>query len=307
MANDLRLMGGQNPADNPDLAHVNEGVGVKTLLSDRNDYPDTEAGVRDLARSEVLDAMKGPNTNLLSFIGDILGNLAQAILAGFSIGASAIGNLFTGIVDALSAGLDALGNALFGPDEVPVPDGLKAFRDGQRDILHRVDLLEGVAGYCAAYQDVNVNARWSTNLWRTLPFRGRLGPEKNIHVDEATGEMVLEQPGFYVIYSKVHAQGTLYTGRDYAYLRVQVLRPDGTIYSQGHLENDVPRNHSQSLAMTHPVVVSEPNCRVRVRVYSDNWRWWTGGSDYSTLHIVRHSADFANPGQRTVPDESNPN
>lgn len=174
-------------------------------------------------------------------------------------------------------------------------------------LLGRVDLLEDVQGYCAAYQSVNVSAEWDFfDKWRWLPYDEQLGPAKNMHVDPYEGEIVCHTPGMFTVYAKAHARGTNKGGNDYVYLDIVIFRPDDSVYDWTRVEKHVPLQHDQTVNVAWPFVVDFPGARVAVETYSDNFRWWDGGTIYSTLHVIQHSTEAVNPGQETVPDETEP-
>ncbi|AIT62186.1 hypothetical protein [Corynebacterium doosanense] len=220
-------------------------------------------------------------------------DLGSGLTAGFN-------NIIGGIGDAI--------RGIFSPGGIfaPVGEAIKPIRDGQLDLLERTDLLEGIQGYCAAYLTENINVEWSRDNWRDIKYSGRLGPEKSISLDPSSGQMVLGGGGLYTAYAKLHARRTSFTGGDYGYLIVEVLRPDSTVYSRSHSEFVIPRDREQTLFTAYPFVVPAEGYRVKVRAYSDNWRWWQGGTERSTLHVIRHSAVAENSGQQNVPDETQP-
>lgn len=178
--------------------------------------------------------------------------------------------------------------------------------DGQLDLGGRVDLLEGVQGYCAAYQSWNVNAEWGLDNWRWLPYDRPLGPAKNMNVDQSKGEIVLHTPGMFVVYAKAQARGTSFGGANFVYMDVVIMRPNGSTFTYTRVEKFVPPNQHQTVSVAWPFVVDFPGARVAVEVYSDNWRYWDGGTRYSTLHVIQHSNTSINPGSATVPDEIRP-
>lgn len=254
-----------------------------------------------------------------SIFDDILGaagSLGAAFASGFQgildgIGAiltgafEAVGAVFNGIVNGVRGLIGAIADGIRGllPSSSPFSPVQSAFRDGQRDITDRLDLLEGVQGYCAAFQSVNVNAEWGLDNWRYLPYDEPLGPAKNMHVDRDYGEIVLHTAGMFVVYAKAQARLTSYGGNNFAYLDLNILRPNGTVYSWTRVEKFIPYEQHQTVSVAWPVVIPFEGARVEVEVYSDNWRWWDGGTQYSTLHVIQHSNTSINPGQPTVPDE----
>ncbi len=220
-------------------------------------------------------------------------NLGSGLTAGFN-------NVIGGIGDAI--------RGIFTPGGIfsPVGEAIKPIRDVQLDLLQRTELLEGIQGYCAAYQSQNINAQWSQAGWRDLPYTAQLGPSKAISVDAVRGQMILQGPGMYVAYARAFARGTGFTGSDNTSMVIEVVDQAGTVQIQSFTEKFVPRGNDQTILSIFPFVVPAAGWRVRVRVYSGNWRWWDGGTSKSTLHIIKHSSSSENTGRATVPDESDP-
>lgn len=229
-------------------------------------------------------------------------NIVDEILRGAGGLGSGLAGGFAGLIGGIG---DAI-RGIFTPGGLfaPVGEAAQEIRDGQLELLDRVDLLEGIQGYAAAYQDVNINVEWSRDNWRDITYKKQLGPAKNISV-RPDGTMRLHHAGLFVVYAKIHAGATSFTGSDYCYLQIEVHRPDGSgVFSRAHMEKVVPRSREQTLSMSWPVVVPGEGYTVRVRAYSANWRWWKGGTQYSTLHVIQHSNDSQNLGQSTVPNET---
>lgn len=251
--------------------------------------PDNGAGMFDFGAGlgEVVQ-------NILNGIGSIL---SGAITVG--------GIIFDAVVQGVTDFLEGIAQAIGGllPSGSRFSPIQQAFQDGQLELKNRLDLLEGVQGYCAAFQGWNVNAEWGQGGYRWLPYDEQLGPAKNMHVDTYEGEIILHTPGMFVAYAKAHARSTSYGGNDYVYLDVIVMRPNGTEFTYTHVEKHVPRNHHQTIFVAWPFVVDFPGARVAVEAYSDNWRWWDGGTTRSTLHVIQHSNTSINRGSGTVPDE----
>lgn len=207
--------------------------------------------------------------------------------------------------EALGNVFNAVGNAIA---ELLFPNRVagtwqEKIKDGQLDIINRTDLLEGVQGYGAAYQTKNINVGNGSGGWRDIPFNKPLGPSKNITIDEARGELVFGGEGLHVVYTKVYANDSVFSGNDSVFLDINILYPDRSVYSWGRTIKHVPRGGAQSVSSTYPVVVPGPGYRVQVKVYSSNWRWFKGGTQFSTLHVIRHSSTAINPGEQVVPDE----
>lgn len=182
-----------------------------------------------------------------------------------------------------------------------------AFQDGQLALKNRLDLLDGVRGYCQAYMSQNVNGEWGTNNTRMLPFDAPLGPSRGAHVDAAKGGIVMDEPGLWTISLLCTARWTAYTSSwldtDSVRATLRVHRPDGSVYSQKVLQYLAGKS-AVTPTLSVPVVVDQPGYYVTVEAYSSRWRWWDGGTRYSALAVVKHDSRLVNPGQETVPDES---
>lgn len=217
----------------------------------------------------------------------------------------ALENLRSGVKDGFLAGIaDALRGVVRAPLFQDVAD---AFEDGQAALVGRLDLLDGVRGYCQAYMSRNVNGEWGTNNTRQLPFDAPLGPAKGAHVDAAKGGIVMDEAGLWTISLMCTARQTSYTSSwldtDSVRVTLRVHRPDGSVYSQKLLQYLAGKS-AVTPTVSVPVTVDQPGTYVTVEAYSSRWRWWDGGTRYSALAVVKHDNRVINPGADTVPDES---
>ena len=217
----------------------------------------------------------------------------------------ALENLRSGVKDGFLAGIaDALRGVVSAPLFQDVAD---AFEDGQAALAGRLDLLDGVRGYCQAYMSRNVNGEWGTNNTRLLPFDAPLGPSRGAHVDAARGGIVMDEAGLWTISLMCTARQTSYTSSwldtDSVRVTLRVHRPDGSVYSQKLLQYLAGKS-AVTPTVSVPVTVDQPGTYVTVEAYSSRWRWWDGGTRYSALAVVKHDSRTINPGADTVPDES---
>ena len=217
----------------------------------------------------------------------------------------AMGRIRTGVKDGLLAGIaDALRGVVRAPLFQDVAD---AFEDGQAALVGRLDLLDGVRGYCQAYMSRNVTGEWGTNNTRQLPFDAPLGPSKGAHVDAAKGGIVMDEAGLWTISLMCTARWTAYTSSwsdtDSVRVTMRVHRPDGSVYSEKLLQYLAGKS-AVSPTVSVPVTVDQPGYYVTAEAYSSRWRWWDGGTRYSSLAVVKHDNRVINPGTDTVPDES---
>ena len=215
-----------------------------------------------------------------------------------------VGNILAGIGQALTGGLGGIFQ--------PISDGMKPIRDAQLDLQNRTDLLEGVQGYAHAYMTRNVNAQWSFgNNWRTMPFDGQVGPSVGATV-RSDGRVEMGSEGLWLIYAKTHGRSTGFTGGGGVTMRVNVYRPDGSAYSSAYVRGTslvdagaiVSTYGNVSLVAVVPVVIDEPGCYVRVDTWTAAWRWWDGGTQLSSLSVVKQSSNTENKGSQTVRDET---
>ena len=217
----------------------------------------------------------------------------------------AINKLQTGVKDGFLAGIaDALRGVVRAPLFQDVAD---AFEDGQSALTGRLDLLDGVRGYCQAYMSRNVNGEWGANNTRLLPFDAPLGPSRGAHVEASKGGIVMDGAGLWTISLMCTARQTSYTSSwldtDSVRVTLRVHRPDGSVYSQKLLQYLAGKS-AVTPTVSVPVTVDQPGTYVTVEAYSSRWRWWDGGTRYSALAVVKHDSRTINPGADTVPDES---
>ena len=215
-----------------------------------------------------------------------------------------VGNILAGIGQALTGGIGGIFQ--------PISDGMKPIRDAQLDLQNRTDLLEGVQGYAHAYMTKNINAQWSLgNNWRTMTFDGQVGPSVGATV-RSDGRVEMGSEGLWLIYAKTHGRSTGFTGGGGVTMRVNVYRPDGSAYSSAYVRGTslvdagaiVSTYGNVSLVAVVPVVIDEPGCYVRVDTWTAAWRWWDGGTQLSSLSVVKQSSNTENKGSQTVRDET---
>lgn len=211
-----------------------------------------------------------------------------------------VGNILAGIGQALAGGVGGIFQ--------PISDGMKPIRDAQLDLQNRTDLLEGVQGYAHAYMTKNINAQWSLgDNWRTMPFDGQVGPSVGATV-RSDGRVEMGSEGLWLIYAKTHGRATGFTGGGGVTMRVNVYRPNGSVYSSAYVRGtslvDAVAYGNVSLVGVVPAVIDEPGCYVQVDTWTAAWRWWDGGTQLSSLSVVKQSSNTENKGSQTVPDET---
>lgn len=205
----------------------------------------------------------------------VRGNLFTRLLAGFlDLGQ---------FLDDLAKALKGLGN--FGPGP------LRDIRDGQLDLNNNVELLSPLQDYGSVY--MNTAQGWSQT--GEMPFTNQIGPMVGCH--RASGRIILDDKGLWDINAQLWFDYIdILTGE--VQWRIEVLRPNGTVYSQMQTRFD-DRNPHSSTNLTS-VVVPEAGYQVRVWVnYLANLRGILGGPNLNRLtvkHISRRT-DIGNTGQ----------
>lgn len=217
--------------------------------------------------------------------------LAEAFLNG--------GAVFENIVGLIG---DALAGLFAGK-----PGSLGEISDGQLALKNNLALLSGVRGFCAAYQVQNLNAEWNlVNNQRVHPFTEQLGPAKGAYVNPAVPGITFESKGLWWVHATIRARQTSFTGSDEVSMFVDVLRPDGSVYSPLIVDGR-PGPGFSSITATFPVVVPGPGYSVRVKSWTGRWRWWDGGTRYTRLAVLKVDNNTEGVGVDIVPDEPNPN
>lgn len=227
---------------------------------------------------------------------------------------SFFGTIIGGIGSALAAGIAGIGNTVGAWASSFFDSGaeVKDIRDGQEDLVNRLDLLAGVNGYVFSYMAENVNVEWSGNNWRDMPFSRQLGPAKEAGIEG--NRIKLHGKGLWLVMAKCTANPTTYGGSTLLKLQTDVYLPSGGSFHRSTAsagsggQGGIISNQTEGGVLdVFPVVVDEEDCTVGVQSYSGAWRWWQGGYKTSMLAAIRFSTDVVNPGDETVPNETNPN
>lgn len=208
---------------------------------------------------------------------------------------------------------------------------VKVLADGQLALQNQTELLNGVRGYCCAYQSLNITTGKTENLgslgifktWsaeeRLLPYNAPVGPSKGAHVSE-TG-IVFDEPGLWTVY--VMCRRKKPSSNPASYVTAHVFNELGEPFvnrqfAVGKFDADYRLNSGDqrlsggvyqafdtSVTMVFPVVIPAAGYSVAVGVL-DTQRdaWWVGGTEYSTLSVLKHDSRTENPGESTVPDEA---
>ncbi|MEY8577204.1 hypothetical protein AALI21_02710 [Corynebacteriaceae bacterium 6-324] len=289
----------------PDKAYVGTGTGETNVKSMQSM---TETSVKATMRAPIDDAY---GQTRISFFGiiDMLGQIIGGTLMTIP---NAFAQFNQGVMDFIGGIADAIAGTLAPSSKFsPVQD---AFQDAQAGLTNRLDLLEGVEAYAQSYMSKNRNGEWGSSNWRDLPFDAPLGPAKGAHVDEERGVIVLDSTGLWTVYARATGRATSFGGDGGVRMELTVYHPDGSVYSQQMIEGTSLRDSDAiitvrgaiTLQATFPVVIDTPGCYIGIRAWSAAWRWWNGGTRWSSLSVLKHSSDIINPGDAEVPDEDQP-
>lgn len=212
------------------------------------------------------------------------GDFFGGILSGFFSIGQAVGQALDDIADALFGGLAA--------EDHPA---LIKIRDGQLDLLNAIGLMDDISGYASAYMAAN---RYKDRAkWVLMEFDGELGIPKNA---EYTDYGIRLAEGTWVL----DAQCTHdhHVDRFTSRIRIEVLRPDGTVYSIKEAYGEVLPNKWTSRQVRHTVITPGPGYEVRVWTYYNtgtflgayNRLLWRGGTHLSHLTAHRLNASTEN-------------
>ena len=233
----------------------------------------------------------------------------KALAPWASAHGSFFGTIIGGIGSALAAGIAGIGNTVgsWAASFFESGTAVKQVRDGQEDLIGRTDLLEGVRGYCAAYQSLNINSEWNviSSNDRYLPYDAPLGPSKGAHVEQGKN-IVMDEEGLWLVFVQAHARSTGFgdDGANLSAIYVTIYRPDGTTQVRDVVFDQPNAGNWASVGGSFPVVIPEPGCYIKVRAWSSRWRWWDGGARNAWMAVVKQDNRLKNQGSNTVPDET---
>lgn len=228
----------------------------------------------------------------------------QALLPWQSAHGSFFTNIIGGIGNALMAGINGISNSIgsWSSSFFSAGEQVKQTNDGMLSLATRTDFLEGVRGFCMAYQTLNINTAWSlAENVRQMPFNGAYGPAKGAHI-EGNG-ITLDEAGAWRIDSIVRANSTDFTGSDGTLMDIIVYKPNGTEYVR-HRFDSWTGTGVESIYGGFPIVIDEAGYYIRVETWTGRWRWWTGGTMYTFLSAVKYDNRAINMGQSAVPNET---
>lgn len=207
---------------------------------------------------------------------------------------SFFGNILSGFLtigQGIGQALDDLAQAMFGGLAAQDHPALQIINDGQTALIERIDLMDNISGYAVAY--MKENRYKDRNRWVLMEFNGRLGPVKNASV--ANNGLTLAQGTWVINAQCTHDQ---HVDRMSSRIRIEVLRPDGTVYSIKEAYGEVFPSKWTSRQVSHNVVLPAPGYRVRVWTYYNvgtafgvyNRLLWRGGTHLT--HLMAHRLDI---------------
>lgn len=196
--------------------------------------------------------------------------------------------------DALAA---ATGGALGGFEDAQeswwgheddVAQQLSDFHDSQLDMLDRLDLLEGVSGYCNLFMGKNWRVKGGSRV--TLPFDTQLGPAKGATPE--AGGIRLGGKGLWRADCHVSfypAPSNWFTGAGAVSLQVflQVSTLAGVRYTEHEFDIVITQHGAETAAFSHTFVIPTDDAyRVIVQVqHPKDWHWVYGGTLRSSLSV----------------------
>jgi len=232
-------------------------------------------------------------------------NLAELARGGF------FGNILSGFLSigaAIGQALDDIANALFGGIIANDHPALDKIRDGQLDLVARLD---DVSGYAVAY--MTFNRYKDRNKWNRMEFDGQIinNPKNADYVDNG---IQLAEGTWFIDAQITHDQ---HVDRLTSRIRIEVTRPDGTIFSVKEGYGEVLPGKYTSLSVRHSVSVPGPGYRVHVWTFYNvgtalgvyNRLLYRGGTALTHLMVDRINLDATEestqaPSVPTVGDPS---
>lgn len=135
---------------------------------------------------------------------------------------------------------------------------VKPFVDGQLALNDRFALLADISGYATAY--IPMDFYRPPNSLQTMPYTDRIGPQKNATVN-GDGSITLAKGTWRLSAHLTTDQHDNLMG----FMRLQVLRPDGSLYSMKETQKNIDSGKWNTFQCYHTVVCAEPGYKVRVQ------------------------------------------
>ena len=238
---------------------------------------------------------------------------------------SIVGKVVKGIADALE-GVPSLADWLKPVEEAgkklirPVEDRVKDVEIQADAAVDDIRALDGVRGYAQAHMSLNVyNGGVGSDNTRWMPFDHEYGAWKGAHLgrdSEDPGQVgiVLGEPGLWKVELRAHAKSTSATSgigvpdNSQVYLGVYRISSQG-VWNVWREISLIQNNGSAATTFDGGFMVQIPDDGYQYAVgaycWSSRWRWWSGGSRYSGLSVVKHDSRQGDLGDYEVPDDPN--
>lgn len=167
---------------------------------------------------------------------------------------------FASIGAAISQALNDIANSLFGGLVVSDHPALDKIRDGQLDLIARLD---DVSGYAVAY--MTYNRYKDRKKWNRMEFDGAIinNPKNASYVDDG---IQLAEGTWFIDAQITHDH---HVNRRTSRAQIVVTRPDGTVFSTKEAHGEVLTDKWTTLSVRHSVSVPGPGYRVHVWTYYD--------------------------------------
>ncbi|RJO79305.1 hypothetical protein D5S18_02950 [Nocardia panacis] len=186
-----------------------------------------------------------------------------------------------------------------------ITNRLNDFRDSQLDFNNRLDLLEGVSGYCSLF--LSANWQLAGGAYRRLPFDSQLGPRKGTE---------LAQNGIRLLSKGLWRADAHLTWRPApsgwgqsntaGQTKIVVLYADsGAVYTEKEFDGVITPYGPETCAFSHTFVIPEDQkfvvqCHA---AHPKDWHWIDGGTVKSALSVNKWDSRTDNNVQApTVPD-----
>jgi len=230
--------------------------------------------------------------------GTFKNNWFSNIFAGFAN----IGQLLGDIANAF------LGGGGFGPGPLKsISDKAMADAADIFDLQNRAQVLEGIIGYGSwvASQNLFLSIDQNNPGARTMSFDRQVGPSVGVTLVTDTalaGKKVqrLDSQGLWQVLAQTRSRRTIYSGTAKVYLDIVVKAPDGSEYYRRSMDQSAISSEGGDGEITLLgnvfFTTPGPGYTVRVDLFSGQWRWFYGGSQWSGLSILKHSSEVQNPG-----------
>lgn len=226
--------------------------------------PATISSMQNVSQASIGLGKTLDTQNLLDLVGD---SFITKILSGFaSIGA------------AVGQALNDIANALFGGLVASDHPALDKIRDGQLDLVARLD---DVSGYAVAY--MTYNRYKDRNKWNRMEFDGAIisNPKNAAYVDNG---IQLAKGTWFIDAQVTHDQ---HVDRLSSRIRIVVTRPNGTVFSIKESYAEVLPNKYTTLSVRHSVSVPGAGYRVHV------WAWYNVGSAFGVYNRLLYRGGTA--------------